>query len=158
MTSNKYDVIIFIIIYEKQCYFFSYKIKIILDSANSIQCKRHEIFEALSQQFHLDLSEKIEVLETRLATNKNRPFTFHQGERNSLKNIINTLKAKWVQSNRTRDRFLAKNVEWLDGTTTFKVGFTTHKTSRIGMGRMKNGEIDVGNIQMIRILQTPKFI
>ena len=87
---------------------FSYKIKIISDSANSIQCKREEIFEALSKKLHLDLSEKIQVLETSLATNKNGPFTFHQGERNSLKNIINTLKAKWVQSNRTRDRFLAK--------------------------------------------------
>ena len=135
--------------------FFSCKIKIISDSANSIQCKRHEIFEALYKQFHLDLSEKILVLETSLPINKNGPFTFHYGERNSLKNIINTLKAKWVQSNRTRDRFLAKNAEWLDDTISFKVGYTTHKTRRIGMGGMMNGERDRGNILVICIVQTP---
>lgn len=89
----------------------------------SIECSYREIFDVLSQNLHLELDIKIKTLEEHLSKKRNKTFTFYLDEKDKLKRLLNTITRKWHESNRTRERFLSKNEEWLKKIMEFQIQY-----------------------------------
>lgn len=94
---------------------------------NSIECSRREIFDVLYKKLYLETDEKIKNLEDHLSTKVGKTFTLHPDQRNVVINFFIKVKQKWEECNRTIERFLFKNEEWLKYIIKFQVCMTETK-------------------------------
>ncbi|CAH0558562.1 unnamed protein product [Brassicogethes aeneus] len=70
---------------------------------------------------HLDLSDKIGILEEHFSKEKIYLLTFYPGERNVLKDLFKTLKRKLMECTRNRKYFVDRNEEWLKRNITLMI-------------------------------------
>ena len=87
-----------------------------------VKCSRQELFNVLHKHINSELSEKLEIVRKHVSEKLKRDFSLlHPDNELAVKNLFTVMKSKWNESNRTTERFLNKNAEWIGGTIKLKV-------------------------------------
>lgn len=82
---------------------------------------RRDIFYLLSKKFHLDIAQQVEIVREKVAEKGQVNYEFNSDVAGKLRWLLSKMKIKWKECNRTTERFLHNNAEWLKQTIILKV-------------------------------------
>lgn len=86
-----------------------------------VKWTRRDIFDAVHDEWHKDLENLVGIMKLKLLGEEKTSCNVAQHSRLVLKKVICTMKKKWKNANRIRDRFLKDNKIWLDSSISITV-------------------------------------
>lgn len=101
----------------------SHYVCILESRIDKVVCTRRELFEIIRNDLQSNLDTQLECLEQHFAT-KIKCFQIHVEDRKTLKFLLSKLKWRWKLSQRTTERFLQNNEEWLSSSMIINVSIS----------------------------------
>ena len=84
-----------------------------------VKFTRQEIFKIVKHRLNDSLLEIISYQEEQLSEKIGRPLQIPEDMRASLSSLFSQIRTRWQKANRTEDRFLIRNNEWLNAPVSF---------------------------------------